>query len=539
VSDELDRARALFESNDWAECFSTLAAADEREGLTAEGLAILGETAYLIGRDDACVDYLARAYREFTGAGEFRPAARCAFWIGFVLENRGELARGGGWAARAQQLAAEHDLGGPEAALLAAREAHILMLRGEVETAMSQAQVALRLGLESASQEAGVLARATIASGLLQQGRASEAVATCDEMMVAVSAGEVEPAVAGLAYCLTIGTCLTLRDLHRAGEWTDALSQWCSNRPDLVPYRGQCVVHRSHLLALRGHWRQAAEEATHALERLPGPLRGEAAYQLGELHRLRGQFTEAEDAYRRANALGRQPEPGLVRLRLAQGRLDAAATTIRRLCAEPHGPADRADLLAACCDVLIRQGDVAGAQVAAAELSATAAELDAPLVSGLAAQAAGCVALGAGRPEEALAVLRKAWRTWQELGLPHHAATVRVLIGRVYEALGDHEAAEMEWESAATVFEQLGAAPDLAAVRELGRTGTEEAATPLTRREVEVIQLVAAGRTNRAIAGELFLSEKTVARHLANIYTKLDLSSRAAATAYAYDHGLV
>lgn len=538
MTDELDRARALFESNDWAECFSTLAVVDERDGLTGEGLALMGETAYLIGRDDACVDYLSRAYRDFTGAGDYRLAARCAFWIGFVLENRGEVARGGGWAARAQQLVDEHDLGGAEAAMLAAREAHVMMLSGETESAMSQAEVALRLGTEAASPEARVLARSTIVAGFLSLGRASEAVATCDEMMVAVSAGEVEPAVAGLAYCMTIGTCLTLRDLHRAGEWTDALSQWCSDRPDLVPYRGQCVVHRSQLMALRGQWLEAAGEATRALERLPGPLRGEAAYQLGELHRLAGRFTEAEDDYRRANALGRQPEPGLVRLRLAQGRLDTAATTIRRLCAEPHRPADRADLLAACCDVLLRQGDMAGAGAAAEELSAIAAELDAPLLSGLAAQASGSVALAAGRPEEALAVLRKAWRTWQELGLPHHAATVRVLIGQVYEALGDRDAAEMEWESAAIVFEQLGAVPDLTALRDLAGQAAA-GTTPLTAREVEVIRLLASGRSNRAIAGELFLSEKTVARHLSNIYTKLDVSSRAAATAYAYDHGLV
>ncbi len=538
MSDELDRARALFESNDWVECFSVLAAADDREALSGEGLALLGETAYLIGRDDACVDFLSRAYRVFVDAAEHRQAARCAFWISFVLENRGEVARGGGWAARAQQLVEDHDLGGPEAAMLATREAHILLLRGEVETAISHAQVALRLGSEATSPEVEVLARSTIASGLLEQGRAGEALAACDEMMVAVSAGEVDPAVAGMAYCLTIGTCLALRDLHRAGEWTDALTRWCTDRPDLVPYRGQCVVHRSQLMALRGNWPQAAEEATRALERLPGPLRGEAAYQLGELHRLAGQFAEAEDDYRRANALGRQPEPGLVRLRLAQGRLDPAATTIRRLCAEPRHPADRADLLAACCDVALRQGDIAGAAAAADELAAIAAGLDAPLLSGLAAQAAGSVALAASRPDEGLPVLRKAWRTWQELGLPHHAATVRVLIGQAYQALGDRDAAQMEWESAATAFEQLGAAPDLAALKALGGSGPE-GATPLTPREVEVIRLVASGRSNRSIAGELFLSEKTVARHLSNIYTKLDISSRSAATAYAYDHGLV
>lgn len=268
------------------------------------------------------------------------------------------------------------------------------------------------------------------------------------------------------------------------------------------------------------------------------PFLADAYYLLGELHRVRGEQDAAEAAYRRANSGGRRPEPGLVRLRMAQGRLAAAATTVRRLLGEERDGPLHAEVLAACVDVMVEAADLTLAHEACEALTALETASDSPLLGALTARATGTVLLAEGRPEQAMRVLRRGWRMWQDLDLPYDAALTRVLIGRCLRALGDEDSAQMELDSARWAFDRLGAAPDLAVVNTLAGPPTR-AAGALTRRELDVVRLVAAGLTNRAVAQQLFLSEKTVARHLSNIYAKLDLPSRAAATAYAYDHGLV
>lgn len=539
TTDLVAQGRALFATCAWQDCYALLAEAREQGTLGAEGLALLAETAYLTGRDDVCVECCSNAYGLFEEAGDHAGAAQCAVWAAFLLMNRGEVARGSGWAARGRRLVDEHGLNGPEAGMMRCHEALALFMAGNEQDAVAAAQEALGIGVRLGSADVCVLARLTAGWAFLQQGRQAEALEEYDEIMVAVSSGEASPTVAGQAYCGVIAGCMQMGDLRRAREWTAALTEFCAARPDLVPYRGQCLVHRSQLMALAGNWPDAVGEAAHACERLPPQQAGDAWYQLGEVNRLMGRFDQAESDYRRANAAGRQPEPGLARLRMAQGRLDAAVATIRRLCAEDHAPQERAELLAACVDIMVRVPDLGAARAAAEELSTIARGLDAPLLSGLAAQATGRVLLAGGDSAQALPVLRKAWRTWQELALPYHAATVRVLVGQCLRALGDEDSAQMELDSARLVFEQLGAAPDLAALDEATRGPGSRNAGVLSDRELQVIRLTASGQSNRAIAAELFLSEKTVARHLSNIYAKLGISSRAAATAYAYDHGLV
>jgi DNA-binding CsgD family transcriptional regulator len=386
-----------------------------------------------------------------------------------------------------------------------------------------------------------VLSRLTIGFALLQRGERAEAIRVFDEVMLAVSSDETSPAVVGLSYCVSVAACIVLRDVVRARAWTATLDRWCAARPDLVAYRGTCLVHRAQMSTLGGHWTDALGEALTAQRMLQGTAAGGACYQLGELHRLMGRDAEAEDAYRRANALGVQPEPGLSRLRTTQGRPEVAARTLHRLCGEPRPPEDRAELLAARVDAELALGDIAAARATADELRAIADELTAPLLCGLADQAEGAVLLAEGRPDEALDVLRRGQRRWHELDVPYSCAQVRVLAGRCLQALGDQDSADLEFEAARECFEGLGARPDLARVGELARRSPDDVVRPggLTDREVQVVRLVAAGHTNRVIAGELCLSEKTVARHLSNVYAKLDLPSRAAATAYAYDHGLV
>ena len=308
-----------------------------------------------------------------------------------------------------------------------------------------------------------------------------------------------------------------------------------------MPYRGQCLVYRAEIMQLHGAWSDAVEEARRACEwlsRPPGPATGPAFYQRAELHRLRGEFAKAEQAYRQASQFGRTPQPGLALLRLAQGQLDAAAAAIRRAVEEAQDRLTRAKVLAAHVEIMLAVGDVPAARAAADELTAVAADLDAPLLRAVAAHATGAVLLAEGDARAAVAALRRAWTAWQELEAPYDAARVRVLIGLAYRALGDRDTAAMELDAARWVFRQLGAMPDVIQVEALVREAAPRAAGGLTAREVEVLRLVAAGKTNRAIAADLFLSERTVDRHVSNIFTKLGLSSRAAATAYAVEHDL-
>jgi DNA-binding NarL/FixJ family response regulator len=259
---------------------------------------------------------------------------------------------------------------------------------------------------------------------------------------------------------------------------------------------------------------------------------------LAELYRLRGQFAEAENAFRQASRLQRTPQPGLAQLRFAQGQLDAANVAIRRILEELLEPAARASALDAYVEIVLAAKDVSAARAAASELAEIAGRFNAPLLHAVSDRALGAVSLAEGDAKAALAALRRSWTTWCELEAPYEAARVRVLMALAYRELGNHDAADLELDAACQAFQRLGAAPALACVEALTHKKLPGAGT-LTEREVQVLKLVASGRTNRAIASKLGISEKTVARHLSNIFNKLGLSSRAAATAYAYQRQLV
>jgi DNA-binding NarL/FixJ family response regulator len=299
-------------------------------------------------------------------------------------------------------------------------------------------------------------------------------------------------------------------------------------------------VHRSEILQFEGRWNDALEEARRACERLAGqPAIGEAYYQQAQMHRLRGEYAEAEAAYRAAGEFGRDPQPGLALLRLAQGNTDAAQASIRRVGAEQQAPGDRCRTLAAAAEVALADDDRETARAAADELDAIATAVDAPMLAADAKRVRGAVLLADGDATGATGALRGSLRIWLELGAPYEAARVRVLLARASHVLGDDDSARLELDVARATFQELGAAPDLAGLDREPSAAAPRATAGLTPRELEVLRLVTTGRTNHEIALELVVSDHTIRRHLQNIFAKIGVSSRAAATAFAFEHGIV
>ncbi len=540
TADALETGREAFHRRAWTTAYAELLAAHGDRALGPMDLERLAVAAYLIGRDDESADAWARACRAYADEGDVNRAALCGFHLGMGFMNQGEMARAGGWFARAERLLDEAGIDCIARGYLLVPDALRSLVAGDAASAYDRFSRLTEMADRFGDPDAMALARLGKGQALIALGKTADGLALLDETMVAITAGEVSPINVGIIYCTAILACQEIFDQRRAQEWTAALTRWCAAQPDLVPYRGQCLVHRAEIMQLHGEWPDALDEATRAVAHLGRrPAAGMAFYAAGDLHRLRGAFGDAEEAYRRAGQLGREPQPGLALLRLVQGRIADAHATIRRVLGESRDPVSRAGVLPAYVEIALAAGDVHAARAAAGELSEIAADFGAPLLRAAAARADGHVLLVEDDPAAALTRLRRAWQLWQEIDAPHEAARARVLIGLACRRLGDRDSAEMEFDAARWMFRQLGAEPDLVGVERLLRPVAVAAAGGLTAREVEVLRLVAAGKTNRAIAGDLFLSERTVARHIANIFVKLDVSTRSAATAYAYEHDLV
>jgi DNA-binding NarL/FixJ family response regulator len=535
----LARARESHRAQAWAEAFAAFADADAAAPLDAADLELAAESADLAGRSDDAIRLLRRAYQANAEAGAVGPALRCGYWLAKTLAWGGEFAQAGAWVARAKRLAGAPDC--PEQAYLQLFDVEQLFRTGAYADMLPVARAGLEAAARGADPDVTAAATMMLGGALIANGQVQAGLGQLDEAMVPVTGGELSARATGMVYCVVIGICQALQELRRAREWSAALADWCAAQPEFTgAYRGLCRVHRVALLALSGGWPSAVQEARVACDQLTAGygemVAGAAFYELAELHRLRGEFADAERAYREALRYGGEIQPGMALLWLAQGRREAAAAAVRRALAEAPEPPQRGRLLPAAVEILVAADDLTGAAQAAAELDGFADVVGTTALEAMARQATGAVRLAEGSADKALAALRVACRLWHELDVPYETARCRVRIALACRALGDDESADLELDAARQVFARLGATPDMSIVDGLRQAPDTGGLSP---RELEVVRLIAAGRSNQAIAAELVLSEKTVARHVSNILGKLGVGSRTAAAAYAYEHGLV
>jgi ATP/maltotriose-dependent transcriptional regulator MalT len=540
--DDLTLGRAAALRLEWRDAYDALSGADRARALAGADLELLATAAYLMGHVEECREALQRAHRFHAKNGELRRAARCVFWVAFTLLLEGDLAPAGGWLARAQRLLEHESAECAEQGLLLIPVAVQAASSGDHVGAEAAAAHAAEIGARCGDADLLTLALHFQGLALVRQGRVQAGVTALDEAMVAVVSDEVWAPVAGNIYCSMIDACQQLFDLRRAAEWTAALERWWKKQPDMQTFSGQCLIHRAEIMQRHGAWQEAIEEAKGACDRLAHAAdrhaTGAAVYRLGEVYRSRGDFDAAKAAFREAAQWGHEAQPGLALLRLAEGSPRAAERSIRRLADETTDWLRRANLLPALVEILLVAGDVATAREGATELGRIADTHDSPALRAAAGGSLGAVLLAEGDARGSLVALRQARGIWRDLDAPYEEARLRVLVALGCRALGDEDSATVELAAADAVFRRLGAEPDSARVQHLARTKPDDV-HGLTPRELQVLRLLATGKTNQAIADDLVLAHKTVERHVTNIFAKLGVSSRAGATAFAYEHRLL
>ena len=528
----LTSARDAYGRRAWTEAHALFARADGAAALAPADLERLAVAAYMAGRDDEQLDAFARAHEGHLRAGDRPGAARAAFWIGVHLLFLGEPARASGWHARARRLVEGEAEDCVERGYVASADALRHMLDGDWPATRDASLEAIAAGERFGDADLVALGLIDLGRALIEEGRTADGVGRLDEAMVAAVAGELSPVVTGFVYCGVIEGCREADELARAQEWTTALAEWCGRQPDLVPFTGTCLLHRAEILQVHGDWDGALAEARLAADRFADRrdrrAAGEASYRCGEILRVRGDLAGAERAFRDASRNGRDPQPGLALLLLAQGRADAACAAVTGAVDAATGWVGRARLLPAHVEILLAAGRVDAASAACTELDGIARRHGRTTLVAAAEEARGAVALAAGDPRAAAPQLREAARLWLALGAPYEAARVRLLVADACRSLGDAETARLESAAAREELARLGAA-----------AGRDRVGEGLTPRELQVLRGLAAGERNKEIAARLGVSRRTVDRHVSNLYAKLRVSSRAAATAWAYEHDLL
>jgi DNA-binding NarL/FixJ family response regulator len=538
---DLEAGRTAYAEHRWREACERLIQADRARPLAAEDLERLAWSYGLLGRNDFLLATLERLHNLQLDAGDLRGAARAAFWIGFRLLFLGEVGRATGWVATSQRILERLGEDCVERGYLLLPRGLGRLAQKDAVGACEAARQATEVGERFGDPNLTSLSRAIEGQARIELGQREVGLALLDEAMLPASTGRLGPVATGIVYCAVLGCCQRVYAIDRAREWSAALAAWCNAQPELVEFNGTCRAYRAEILLVQGAWKNAMEEIRRATrgDALPRDA-ASVSYQRGELLRLRGDFEAAEESYREASKHGREPQPGLALLRLAQGKGETAAAAIDLVVSATRDALARARYLPAAVEIRLAVGDHDGAAAAAADLADIAAGTRSEIVDAMAAHARGAVHLAAGAAREALQPLRAAFATWQQVGAPYIAARIRVAIADALQALGDEEGAELERDAARAVFEELEAAPDVARLEApVANPALSEARFGLTVRELQVLRLIASGRTNAVIARELFVSVKTVDRHVSNIFDKLNVPTRAAATAFAYQHKMI
>lgn len=537
--DAMRAARFAHERHDWETAFALADNASTDDAATeAERLDLLADAAWWLGRLTDCIDLRARAYRGFEELDESRRAGQCAVWLFEHHSMRAQPAIATAWLQRARR-ALEHDDGCIEHGALLLREAELLHGSGRLDDAAGLARRALALGRSLGSVNLEAEALQTIGRVLIDKGDLGAGLALLDEAMLLAVEGRLGPYSTGKVYCSMISACEDVGDLRRAAEWTDATAHWAKQHPFAI-FPGICRIHHAAVLDRQGSLVDAEREASQACDELLVshlPNAAGAFAEVGDIRRRLGDIERAEVAFARAEELSGRSCVGIALVRLAQGRVDAAARIIDDCIADqsPNRLA-RARVLPAAAQIAVAIGDLVTADDRVKELEAIAVDFDTPMLNAMATLARGRVQLAQHAVAEACVTLRDALRRWQELGVPYEVATTRTLLAQALRDSGDEDAAQESFAAARALFDQIGARLEVAG---LERTGERPLPAGLTRREAEVLVLIAGGLSNKEIAAELYLSVKTVSRHLSNIFTKIGVSSRAAATAFAFEHKLV
>jgi ATP/maltotriose-dependent transcriptional regulator MalT len=536
--DALDRARAALARHDWSAGYGFVhGLALEDPAAEADRLDLLADAAWWLGRLEESIEAREGAFKAFESLGENRRAGMCAVWLFQDHCLRGRPAAGSGWLQRARR-ALKGDTSCVENGALLLRLAEVAHGDGRLDEATDLAEQTRALARELSSSDLEGEALQTLGRVLIDAGRPTEGLGHLDEAMLLAVEGRLGPYATGKVYCSMISACEELGDLRRAAEWTESTASWAARHP-LAIFPGICRVHRAVVLERQGALAEAEQEAVRACGELLGshlPNAVAAYAEVGDIRRRLGDFERAEEAFAKAEELCGRACAGAALLRLAQGRLEDARRIVAGcLDEEPVNRLARARLLSAHVQIAVAAGDLDGAADGVDELESIARAFDTPMLHAVAGVARGRVQLAEGAPGAAAATLRAAVSQWHELDVPYEVATASTLLGQAQRDAGDEEASRASFLRARTLFEQIGIRLD---AHDVGPPRRSRHPAGLTTREVEVLGLIAEGRSNKEIAAQLHLSPKTISRHLTNIYNKIDVTSRSGATAFAFEHHL-
>lgn len=536
-ADHLTDALTAYADQDWSRARSSFEAADEQGQLSGHDLQTFATTMYMLGEVDSMLGLVERSHRTHLDAGAAEAAARSAVWLAANYAAYGKTGPAMGWLKRGEELLGDGEsvVTGWMAIAGAARHERA----GNFERVIAAAERAAAMGRRFGDADLVAMARQLHGRALLKLDRVFEGLEILDAVMVAVVGGELSPQITGIVYCSVIDGCFEVQEIRRGRDWTAALSAWCDSQDDLVAFTDQCFAHRAEIRRYEGLWDQALAEAAQSHRRhARGLIAAQAFYQQGEVHRLRGEYDLAEASYRSVSDKGSDPQPGLALLRLATGDTVAAVAGIKRAVAEAKGRFEQGRLLPALIEIMLVAGDRSEAEAAVADLAAIAEITGIDVHRAGSSTAQGRWLLASEDPTGAATALRTAQELWIDLGMPYETARTKALLSVALEGMGDADTAQMEREAAIAMLSELGAA-EVGELRSVASPPSDGNSHGLTGREMEVLRLMATGLTNKLIADELFISERTIDRHLSNIFTKLGVSSRTAAAAFAFQHDLL